>query len=258
MANTPLLEICLESFEDCLAAQQGGAQRVELCTNLLEGGTTPSAGMIRAVCDRLEIDVMVMIRPRGGDFLYTGAEFDMMRRDIEIAKESGADGIVLGLLKDDGTVDVARTRELVELAAPLPVTFHRAIDVSKNLLESLEAVIEAGCARVLTSGGKPDVADATDVVAKMVEQAGNRIVIMPGCGIDKDNMLDVASKTGASEFHVYLASQTDSPMTFRRENIPMGGVPGREYLRFETKAEDVQAIAELLKGSVQSSEHSAQ
>jgi copper homeostasis protein len=240
------LEICLESVDSVIAADRGGAQRVELCANLLEGGTTPSAGAIRAARENAKIAINVMIRPRGGDFLYTDAEFAAMQRDIQIAKDLGADGIVLGLLRADGTVDVERTRQLVQLAHPLPVTFHRAIDVSRNLLEALEDVISTGAACVLTSGGQPSVVDGASTVAKMVEAAKDRIVIMPGCGIRPDNVLSILETTGAREVHIALEEEAPSGMQFRKAEIPMGGVDGREYVRFVTHENSVRNVVEIL------------
>ncbi|HLH37346.1 MAG TPA: copper homeostasis protein CutC [Alloacidobacterium sp.] len=240
------LELCLESVDSVIAADRGGAQRVELCANLLEGGTTPSAGTIRAARENARIAINVMVRPRGGDFLYTDAEFVSMLHDIGIAKELGADGIVLGLLRADGTVDVERTRQLVELAAPLPVTFHRAIDVSRDLLEALEDVISTGAARVLTSGGQPSVVAGAPMVAKMVEAAKDRIIVMPGCGITPDNVLSILETTGANEVHIALEEEIQSGMQFRKAEIPMGGVEGREYLRFVTPENAVRKVMEIL------------
>jgi copper homeostasis protein len=246
--KTPItLELCLESVDSVIAAESGGAQRVELCANLLEGGTTPSAGTIRAARKHARLGINVMIRPRGGDFLYTDAEFESMQYDIQAAKELGADGIVLGLLLADGTVDIERTRQLVELAKPLPVTFHRAIDVSRDLLQALEDVISTGAARVLTSGGKPSVVDGASMVARMVEAAKDRIVIMPGCGIRPDNVLSVIEATGAREVHIALEDEMQSGMQFRKAEIPMGGVDGREYLRFVTPEDAVRNVVQILK-----------
>jgi copper homeostasis protein len=246
MKNPIALEICLESVDSVIASDLGGAQRVELCANLLEGGTTPSAGAIRAARENTKIAINVMIRPRGGDFLYTDAEFASMQHDIRIAKELGSDGIVLGLLRPDGTVDVERTRQLVELAKPLPVTFHRAIDVSRDLLEALEDVISAGAARVLTSGGQPTVVDGAAMVARMVEVAKDRIIVMPGCGIRPDNMLSILETTGAREVHIALQEEMPSGMKFRKAEIPMGGVDGREYVRFVTPQDAVRNVVEIL------------
>ena len=241
------LELCLESVDSVIAADRGGAQRVELCANLLEGGTTPSAGAIRAAREKAKLGINVMIRPRGGDFLYTDAEFLSMQHDIRIAKEMGADGIVLGLLRADGTIDVERTRQLVALAHPLPVTFHRAIDVSRDLLEALEAVIATGAVRVLTSGGAPSVVEGAAMVAKMVEAAKGRIIVMPGCGITPDNVLSIIETTGAQEVHIALEEELQSGMQFRKAEIPMGGVEGREYLRFVTPEDAVRNVVAILK-----------
>lgn len=240
------LELCLESVDSVIAAERGGAQRVELCSNLLEGGTTPSAGTIRAAREHARLGINVMIRPRGGDFLYTDAEFESMRHDIQTAKELGADGIVLGLLRADGTVDAERTRQLVELASPLPVTFHRAIDVSRDLLQALEDVISTGAARVLTSGGQPSVVDGAATVAKMVAAARDRIIVMPGCGIRAENVLSVIEATGAHEVHIALEEEMQSGMQFRKAEIPMGGVDGREYLRFVTQEDAVRNVVQIL------------
>jgi copper homeostasis protein len=247
MSSFPLLEICLESVESAIAAERGGAQRVELCADLLEGGTTPSAGTIRATRERVSIGINVMIRPRGGDFLYSDVEFASMRHDIEIAKSLGADGIVLGLLKPDGTVDVERTRELVALAGPLPVTFHRAIDVTPDLPAALEAIISTGATRVLTSGGMSSVANAVPVVRGLVEQAKDRIVIMPGCGIRPENIVEIARGTGARELHIALNEPVESGMTWRKPGIPMGGVEDREFVTFTTPDSAVRSAVERLR-----------
>lgn len=241
------LELCLESIESAIAGERAGAQRVELCANLLEGGTTPSAGTMRAARENLSLAINVMIRPRGGDFLYTDAEFAAMRHDIQIAKDLGADGIVFGLLRADGSVDVERTRELVELSAPLPVTFHRAIDVSRDPLEALEDVIATGAARVLTSGGRPTVMEGIDTIASMVQAAKGRISIMPGSGIRASNVLTVIEKTGVREVHMSLESKMPSGMQYHRAEIPMGGVEGREYLRFLTPQSAVEEVVNLIR-----------
>lgn len=246
MKNLITLELCLESIDSVIAAERGGAQRVELCANLLEGGTTPSAGTIIAARQHAQIAINVMIRPRGGDFLYTETEFESMQQDIRIAKNSGADGIVLGLLRADGTVDVERTKQLVELAHPLPVTFHRAIDVSRDLEEALEDIISTGASRVLTSGGRPSVVEGAETVAQLVQAAKGRIVVMPGCGIRAGNVLSILETTGAHEVHIALEEELQSGMTFRKQEIPMGGVEGREYLRFVTPEAAVRNVVEIL------------
>ena len=184
MKNNIEVEICTFSLESCLNAQLAGASRVELCSGMYDGGTTPSAAMIRMAREKLSIQLYVMIRPRGGDFLYSDLEFEMMKEDIRFARACRADGVVLGILNADGSVDVRRTRELVELAAPLNVTFHRAIDMTRDMEEALEGIIEAGCYRILTSGGRNTVNEGMERIKALVKQARGRVQIMAGRGGD--------------------------------------------------------------------------
>ena len=241
-----LLEICVDSVESAIAAEGGGACRVELCSDLLEGGITPSAGLIEKVRRHVQIDVFVMIRPRAGDFLYTSHEFDTMKTDIDRAKMSGADGVVVGILAADGCVDVERTRKLVEAAAPLPVTFHRAVDVSADRADSLERIIASGAQRVLTSGGQKRAADGVREVAQMVSQAACRIAIMTGGGLNAENIRAVAERTGAAEFHAGLATRIPSPMRYRNGALFLGADPDREYSRYVVMEEDVRRLRNML------------
>ena len=245
MPASRALEICVESLESALAAQRGGAQRIELCTALSEGGLTPSAGLI-AACSRLEVECFVMIRPRGGDFLYSDSEFALMKDDIRHSRELGADGIVLGILNADGTVDVERTRTLVELAAPAPVTFHRAFDMTPDLDEALEAVIATGAMRILTSGGSNSVPEGLDAITRIVQRAADRIHIMPGSGIRPGNITHIARTTGAREFHSSARGSHASEMQFRKPGIAMGDSAEREYTLYEASEETVRALAQAL------------
>ena len=201
-----ILEISVESVEAALAAERGGADRLELCANLREGGTTPPADLLRSVRERVRLPIFAMIRPRGGNFLYSDREFAAMREAMHAARESGADGFVLGLLDAEGRVDVERARELVERASPLPVTFHRAFDASVNSKEALDDVIETGAARVLTSGGKPTAPEAFSVLGESVRSAGQRIVVIPGSGLHAGNIREAVASTGSREFHAGLSS----------------------------------------------------
>jgi len=241
------LEICVDSVESAIAAERGGAQRVELCSDLLEGGITPSAGLLALVRQRIEIGLFVMIRPRGGDFYYTDAEFEVMEEDIRRAREGGADGIIVGVLDQQAHVDVERTRQLVELAGPLPVTFHRAIDMTPDPCAALKDVTETGAARVLTSGGAGKVTEGVSVVARMVAAAGERIRVVAGGGITPETIVRVVESTGASEFHASLRSARPSPMEFHRRHVQMGEVRDREYLRFVVEEEKVRALAGVLQ-----------
>ena len=210
------LEICVNSIRSALAAERGGADRIELCDNMAEGGTTPSAGMIIQCKKLLSIPVFPIIRPRGGDFLYSDEEFDVMKQDIVFCKQSGCEGVVIGMLNTDGSIDTARCRELVELAVPMQVTFHRAFDRCSDLGRGLEDIISLGCQRVLTSGGKVSAADALDTLKTLVELADDRIAIMAGSGITEDNIALLAEHTGAKQFHSTAKTSVVSTMTYRQ------------------------------------------
>jgi len=224
-----LLEISVESLEAAMAAERGGADRVELCGNLSIGGITPGAELLRAVRAQLGIPIFSMVRPRAGDFLYSTGEFAEMKRSIASAKESGADGVVLGILTSDRRVDVARTRELVQSAKPLPATYHRAFDEAADLRQALEDVIASGAKRILTSGGAKSALKGAAVLAGLIEAAGERIFIVPGAGINAANIRQVAPRTKAREFHSGLGT-----------SLPYGS---HEYKRFE---EEVRKLAEQL------------
>lgn len=235
--NTPVrIEVCIDSVDSALAAQQGGADRVELCDNLLEGGTTPSAGTIAVARKHLSIGLQVMIRPRGGDFCYSDVEFEIMQRDIAVAKQLGADGVVFGLLLPDGAVDVERTRALVELARPLNVTFHRAFDMTSDPFQALEDLIGIGVDRILTSGQEPSVLEGLDMIAELVRRAGDRVIIMPGGGSER-NIKKIVAQSGVREVHVASTQPIDSQMRYRNPRVFMGGeLRPPEYTRYVTDA----------------------
>jgi copper homeostasis protein len=236
------IEVCVDSLASALAAQHGGAARVELCSGLLEGGLTPSAGLIELVRAGSSIGLQVMIRPRSGDFCYTGEEFETMRRDISVAKRLGVDGIVLGILNASGDVDVERTRELVELARPLNVTFHRAFDMSVNLFRALEDVCSSGADRLLTSGGESTAEQGAPVIERLVKAARGRIAIMACGGIAEHNALNIIRRTGVREIHVGLRRPAASPMLYQNPRISMGAIPEREYQIFRVLEEDVMKL----------------
>jgi len=201
MPNRLVLEICVESAEHAVAAERGGAHRLELCTDLSSGGMTPSAALMQAIRRQVRIPVHVLIRPRAGDFCYSDDEFAIMRNDIVVAKQRGMDGVVLGVLQENSRVDIERTRGLVEFAHPLSVTFHRAFDASHNFETSLEEVIQTGASRILTSAGQARATDGISTLARLVQKARERILIMPCGGINSDNVVHIVQTTLAREVH---------------------------------------------------------
>jgi copper homeostasis protein len=241
------LEICVDSVESAIAAERGGAHRVELCSDLLEGGITPSAGLIATVRKNITIGLFVMIRPRGGDFCYTELEFELMQEEIRHARDLGADGIVLGLLDKQGRVDVERTRVLVQLAHPLPVTFHRAIDMTPSPSLALNDVIETGATRILTSGGAISAKLGASEIARMVALGKDRITIIAASGITADTITSIAEASGASEFHSSARTELPSPTVFRKRGMAMGDIRDREYKRFIVREESVRALADSLE-----------
>lgn len=240
------LEICVESVESAIAAEKGGADRVELCASLAEGGLTPSLGMIHAVRGAINIGIYVMIRPRGGDFLYSDAEFRIMRQDIELARKAGADGLVLGLLNADGSVDVERTAELVSLAGPMKVTFHRAMDMARDRESALEAVISTGAARVLTSGGANTAVDGASALRTLVEQSRGRIGIMVAGNVRPGTLQQLAEQTGAHQFHAALRAPVPSPMIWRNEALHLGAKSSTEFTRHVVRASDVRKLRDAM------------
>lgn len=208
------LEICAFNLASALAAQEAGADRIEFCAGSEEGGTTQSAGAIRTAREQLHIALYPIIRPRGGDFLYSDEEFRSMIRDIEYCKQVGCNGVVLGILCPDGSVDRARSARLVELAYPLGVTFHRAFDWCSNPFEALETIIGIGCERILTSGQRPKAQEGVEMIDALVREADDRIVIMPGSGVRSANIVELAEKTGAAEFHTSARVWKASAMSF--------------------------------------------
>ena len=209
-----LIEIATTDFTTARAAVEGGADRIELCAALNDGGTTPSHGLIKLCRDEFNVQLFPIIRPRSGDFLYGEEEYEIMRKDILLSKQVGCDGVVIGLLMADGTIDVKRTAKLVQLAYPLEVTFHRAFDRCRDPFEALEQIIEIGCTRILTSGQQEVATEGVNLIAELVKVADERIIIMPGSGIRKENIKELAQKTGAVEFHSSLRSQQKTAMNF--------------------------------------------
>lgn len=241
MKNGVVVEICVESVEYAVAAERGGADRIELCSELFSGGATPSRGLIAEVRRRVYIPIHVLIRPRLGDFCYSDCELDTMECDIAALKQLGADGIVLGVLEAGKRIDLTRTARLVKLAAPIPVTFHKAFDECQDLLSSLGLVIKTGANCLLTSGGAATAADGVVQIEQLVKQAAGRITIMPGGGIDASNVHHVLAQTRACYVHTSLGRSRVSPRP--RSASPVSNI---EMSQFEAR---VRAIRQLLEAN---------
>ena len=211
-----MLEVAVFNVESAIAAATAGADRIELCENPFDGGTTPSYGTLQTVREKVSIPVFPIIRPRGGDFLFSEDEFAVMKKDIELCKQLQFEGVVIGLLKEDGEVDTVRTRELVNLAYPMELTFHRAFDRAANPLEALETIINCGCQRILTSGQVPNAWDGKELIKQLIKQADNRIIIMPGSGVRSNHIKELAEFTGATELHSSARKLLGSQMDFTR------------------------------------------
>jgi copper homeostasis protein len=238
------LEVCANSINSALAAQEGGAIRVELCNNLSEGGTTPSYGQIAIARKLLNIKLYVLIRPRGSDFLYNDVEFEAMLADVKYCVEAGCDGIVTGILNADGSIDKERNAQLVQIAKQggLGVTFHRAFDVCADLFKAMEDIIELDFERILTSGGRSTAMEGSRVISQLIKKAGKRITIMPGSGITEINVADLIIFTGAAEIHASALSRVQSLMRYQNDHIVMGSNYGDEYAIESTDAERVKNI----------------
>ena len=216
------LEVCANSVQSAINAQIAGAKRIELCENLFIGGTTPSYGCIKTTRERVDIAINILIRPRIGDFLYSDIEFEQIKNDILVAKQLGVNGIVCGILLPNGEVDTERTDELVELSKPLTFTFHRAFDFTPDPYKALEDIIKTGATHILTSGQKNKAADSVDLLYELVKKAANRVVIMPGSGINADTIKRIVN-TGANEFHMSGVKDVESKMIYRKENLTLNG-----------------------------------
>lgn len=241
-----MLEICVDSVESAIAAEKNGAGRLELCSDLLIGGTTPSAGLLERVLERCSIPVRVMIRPRFGDFLYTEEEFEEMKRDILFTKRLGASGAVFGILNSDGSIDENRTQCLLDLARPMKVTFHRAFDLSRDLSESLDVLLKLGIDTVLTSGGKKRAVEALEILKKLKEQSMERIEILCGAGVGLDNA-EAFLSAGLKSLHLSAKEMVESGMTYRKEGLSMGSFGMSEYERWIVDGVTVRKMSEKMR-----------
>jgi copper homeostasis protein len=225
-----VLEIVVYNIESALKAQEGRADRIELCDNPGEGGTTPSYGTIENVRQNVNLDVFVMIRPRGGDFHYSSYEFHAMKRDIDQCQKLSVDGVVFGILSEDGRIDKKRCKELIARARPLKVTCHRAFDITRDPFEALEDCIEVGFDRILTAGQQAQALKGVNLIAELIKKANGRIAIMPGSGVNENTVEEIVSKTNTKEIHFSATAFRDSPMIHKNPDIAgMGDEEGSEF-----------------------------
>lgn len=213
------LEIAVFNIHSAIIAAEAGADRIELCENPFDGGTTPSYGTLKTVREKVSIPVFPIIRPRGGDFLYSQEEYEVMTKDVQLCKELGFEGVVIGLLNANGSIDTNRTKKLVELAYPLEVTFHRAFDRADQPLKALEDIISCGCQRILTSGQVPNAFEGKELIRQLVEKAEERIIIMPGSGVRASNIAQLAAVTGVTELHSSARKMVPSAMQFHPSSM---------------------------------------
>ncbi len=239
------LEICANSVASAIAAQKGGANRIELCDNLYEGGTTPSYGQIEWCVKNLDIEVWPLIRPRGGNFIYTKEEVDVILKDIRSCKRIGCTGIVTGILNQNNDIDIDACRKFMEHAYPLPIAFHRAFDLTKDLFKSLEEIIDLGFVRILTSGGHSDALSGKDKIALLVKQSDGRIAVMPGAGVNSANILEIATATGAKSFHT-TAKEDITSLHFDQNNSISMGTSSTTTQLYQTSISEVKLLKVLL------------
>ena len=237
-----ILEICAGSVASAIAARDGGAQRIELCAALEVGGVTPSAGLIAEARKVEGLVLNVIIRPRGGDFLYDSHEIACMEEDIRTCRRIGVDGVVIGALTAEGDIDTATCKRLINAADGMSITFHRAFDMCRNPQKALEELIALGCHRVLKSGQAPTAEAGTALLGELVEQADGRIIIMPGCGVNSNNAARILQATGANEIHASARKSVGSRMIYRNSSVSMGNSDSDEYARKETDVNEVRAI----------------
>jgi copper homeostasis protein len=242
-----LVEACVDAIDAALEAERGGAGRIELCGELLQGGVTPSAGLIAAVWEKIDIPLFVLVRPRTGDFLYSDDELDVIRRDIEQAKILGVDGVAIGVLTADGEVDVEQMRSLIELARPMSVTFHRAFDFVRRQDEALDTLLELRVDRVLTSGGAPTAAEGVDTIARLARRVGDRMIVMAGGSLTASNVAEIVDATGVREVHVRGAARVDSAMRHRRDAVSLSKTGASDYERTVTRADEIRRVVDSVE-----------
>ncbi|MCI4667423.1 MAG: copper homeostasis protein CutC [Bacteroidia bacterium] len=244
MKTQKILEVCSYSVESAMLAEACGAHRIELCDNYSEGGTTPSIGAVAYALKNLSIPINVMLRPRGGDFLYSEAEFEIIKEDLKALRSMGVNGVVTGFLTANGEIDLNRTEEIISLAGQMEVTFHRAIDMCANPMQAIRKLADLGIKRILSSGSMANVAEGKEKLAKMVEIARDDIIIMPGCGLKPSNIKEILLHTGATEFHTASKCFLRSKMKYFNPNVSMGAKADID--EYQSVSVDTEKIRDML------------
>ena len=245
--NKPLIEACVDSYASCMAAAKGGADRLELCANLAIGGTTPSAAVFKQVKRDCDVKINVLIRPRFGDFLYTEPEMEEMCEEIKMFRDLGANGVVIGVLTPEGVLDQEKMRRLMDCAGGIDVTLHRAFDMTRDPIDTLEAAIALGCKTILTSGQEKDVVAGKDTLKAVYEKAAGRIDIMAGCGVKKWNIQEIHDHTGIIVFHTTgRKDPLDSGMVYRKSTVFMGLPSLSEYEVWQTDEQEFRECAQIV------------
>ena len=241
-----IIEVCAGSLQSAVNAQRGGAHRIELCSGLEIGGITPSPSTILKARALLEIDIFVLVRPRGGDFCYSPLEMEVMKEDILFCKQNKIDGVVIGMLEDDGTVNLPQLKELIALASPMQVTFHRAFDRAADPFLALEKIIEAGAHRILTSGQKATAFEGRFLLRDLVKKSNNRITILAGAGVNRSNILNISKASKVNEFHLSGKSVIKSPMNIEGSTVrfSQNGMSENDY--FETDVEKIRQVVQMM------------
>jgi len=243
------LEICCYTAESAVLAKNAGAHRIELCDNYKEGGTTPSFATIKKVIDKVDIPVNVIVRPRGGDFLYSELEYEIIKEDIRQIKDLGANGVVVGFLKSDGEIDLQRTKEIVELAEDMEVTFHRAFDMCNDPFKALDQLIELGITRILTSGAQNTAMEGVELISQLVKKAQDKIIIMPGSGVNDKNIETLIEQTNVTEFHSSAKTFLHGKMHYQNQSVSMSGsVNPEEFKHISVDQEQIKTMLKALSG----------
>lgn len=242
-----VLECCVDSVESAVAAQAGGANRLELCANLVIGGTTPDINLYLAVREKVSIKINVLIRPRFGDFCYTGEEFGIIKKDVEMFRKYGADGVVIGVLREDGSLDMARMKELMDAAGDMSVTLHRAFDVSRDPFQTLKDAEDLHIGTILTSGQKNTCYEGRELLGKLVEKTAGKVDILVGSGVNSAQIAELAAVTKAKSFHLSGKVNVESAMTYRKEDVSMGLPLMSEYTIFRTDAGEIAKVRDILQ-----------